>query len=104
MLIRGNLPLGMMSRSRGVVVYRFFKDGRIVAAKWPRRRPGRLPMVTQHQVAIWDMVMEFIKQPAPREFANAIVLTHNTAFYTRDLLIMGCYGHSLGWPGVGIQP
>lgn len=101
MVVKGALPRQMLTHSRGIISYRTMADGRVIAQKWPRRRRGPLPMVTQQQVALWDMVQEMVKRPLASDFVTAVEDTGGTAFYPRDVLIMACYGNYLAWPGAG---
>lgn len=104
MKIKGEPPTQKMPRSRGVLSIRYLSHNRVVFAKWPRRRPGTLPQITQQQVITWDSVQEMIRWPEPSEYAQALEETTGTAFYARDILIMAMYGHYLSWPGYGPYP
>lgn len=101
MKIVGTPPQLKPSHFYDQLSWRYFKDGRVVVQKWPRRRRGVLPAITQEQVAIWDMSQEFIKLPDPAEYALALDMTKNTAFYARDILTMAMYGNFVAWPGWG---
>lgn len=95
------IPQNKPTKSYDRLSFRYFKDGRLVVQKWPRRRPGVLPQGQQEAVAIWDMSQEFLKDPEPGEYALAMYLTRGTAFYTRDILTMAMYGNFVSWPGWG---
>lgn len=102
MKIKGTPPqAGYLTHSWERVSWRYLSHGRIVVAKWPRRRPGPLPQVTQDQVAAWDQTQEFVKWPEPSEYAAALRASSGTAFYARDQLIMAMYGNLISWPGWG---
>ena len=101
MRIKNSPPQLDPTHSRGVLVWRYHADGRVTVQKWPRRRPGLLPQVTQDQVAVWDMAQEFVKTPNPYDYALALRDTEGTAFYARDILISAMYGNYVSWPGYG---
>jgi hypothetical protein len=116
MKIKGSLPQPIMTKSKGKIVVKVkghLKGSLLGSApgattttvsKWPAKRPGRLPLITQQQQTTWDIVQVDIKSPEPSEFASAIAATQGTAFYTRDILILAEYGHYLSWPGWGPYP
>lgn len=104
MKILNNPPQLIPTHSRGQVVWAYYKDGRVVARKWPRARPGTLPRVTQEQVVVWDAVQAWLPYMPGSEHTLAYALTDGTAFYARDMLIMASYGHHFSWPGHGIMP
>lgn len=101
MRIKGNIPQNKPTHNYGIASWRYFKDGRVVVQKWPRRRPGVLPQRQQEQIAIWDMSQEFLKDPDPYEYSLAMSMTKGTAFYTRDVLTMTMYGNFVSWPQWG---
>jgi hypothetical protein len=63
-----------------------------------------LPAITQQQVATWDATLACLKFVCSECYQAAVLLTGNTAFYVRDVLIMASYGHLLSWPGWGPFP
>lgn len=101
-----NLPnTGKPGRFNRHAVWHYMADGRVVAQKWPRRRPrAELNPTTAAQVARWDMAQEWVKIPLPSELAIASERTMATAFYTRDLLVSSMYGNTIAWPGHGWAP
>lgn len=104
MKIVGTPPQTIPTHSRGKVVWHYRRDGTVVVQKWPRRRPGPLPRVTQEQVVVWDAVQAWLPYMPGIEVARANLLTDGTAFYTRDMLIMASYGHHFSYPGRGTMP
>jgi len=77
---------------------------KIVVRVRPRKRPGTLPAVTQQQVALWDTAQQIVKQEDTVQQALAMVISDNTAFYARDILISAQYGNYVSWPGFGMWP
>lgn len=101
MKIKGNIPQLTITHSKGIINFVTRADGTVYARKWPRRRRGVLPQITQDQVKVWDTVQAIVRWAEGEEYSLAAAQTGGTAFYTRDLLIMAAYGHLTSWPGYG---
>lgn len=86
----------------GTLTAEYRADGRMVIKKWPRPRRGKLPAVTEQQVATWDDVLAMTKHAIAQQRIEALSLSDGTGFYARDLLISSCYGHTVSWPGQGV--
>jgi len=98
-------PPGLtLAHSTGRIVLRHRSHGRIVVAKWPKKRGPPKSPTTQLQVALWDFVLLIVKYVDGLIVMLAHEESRGTAFYARDILIMAAYGNYLSWPGWGPFP
>lgn len=109
-------PRTLLTKSKGVIVVKVKghmkgsllagggPSSGVVVQKWPKKRPGALPPITQQQTRTWDDAQSYVRWPEPSEFNIAMTAVAGTAFYTRDILIMAMYGHYISWPGWGAYP
>ena len=102
--IRLTLPRLTLSRSRGVLSFRYLSHGRVVIARAPRKRGPPKSPVTQQQVAAWDLVLQLIPHADGQYWAIAHCESLGTAFYARDIMIMAAYGNYISIPGWGVAP
>jgi hypothetical protein len=101
MKIKGQNPNAVFPRTQGHMVQVFDPRG-TWWRKWPRRRPGPLPAITEAQAALFDLANSIVKFAEPSEFTWATAQSLGTAFYARDILISAMYGNYVSWPGLGV--
>lgn len=101
MIVEGPFPQALVTRLQGKVHVRFRRDGKVILAKWPKKRGQPKSPTTRQQVAIWDLVLALVKAAIAQELEQALKLTGGTAYYAKDILIAAAYGEFIAWIGWG---
>lgn len=81
---------GLPALSGKCIIY--VRKGRVIAAKWPRKRTRRETKKIQPAVTKFTAALEVARWAADMELKRAMEITAGTMLYPRDVIVKAMYG------------